>query len=251
MVGRTRRSSIPDAPSQSEARTNVCRNRENAYGQNVGAKTRDAILSHLGLFDRVAQAPHSEAPPVLFHYTSWESAQGILANQRFWATAHDCTNDKAELVSADRLIIEVAKDLQKNGTGVATEVLRLFVNGYAKLQVTRMISVCLACFSVARDDEQQWRKYGDEGRGVCLGIRLLNEPGVEEPPSALVKVDYSESSWRSDLSKNFGSVYALLARAEASRRNYELALSALHQIARSHPLGRSEQNGLSSESSAT
>jgi hypothetical protein len=126
-----------------------------------------------GLFDRVAQAPHSEAPPVLFHYTSWESAQGILASQRFWATAHDCTNDKAELVSADRVIIEVAKDLQKNGTGVATEVLRLFVNGYAKLQVTRMISVCLACFSVARDDEQQWRT-----------VRKCDSQGTREQPSS-------------------------------------------------------------------
>lgn len=167
----------------------------------------------------------------LFHYTTWAGLQGILASQRFWATAHDCTNDEAELVSADDVIVEVAKDLQKNATGGAVEVLKLFVEGYATLQVTKVVSICLACFSVARDDAAQWRKYGDEGRGVCLGIRLLDESGPEDPPSALVKVDYSESSWRSDLTKNFGAVCALLSRAKTTRSNYELGLSALHRIA--------------------
>jgi hypothetical protein len=183
------------------------------------------------MFDQVAQAPHVGAPPVLFHYTSWQGAQGILASQRFWATAHDCTNDKAELVSADTVIVEVANEMRKSATGAAAEVLRLFVEGYAKQQVTKVITVCLACFSVARDDAEQWRRYGDNGRGVCLGIRALDEPGPTDPPSALVKVDYSESSWRCDLTKTFGAICALLARAGASRRNHELGLSALHRIA--------------------
>jgi hypothetical protein len=183
------------------------------------------------MFDRAAEAPHAGSPPVLFHYTTWAGAQGILASQRFWATAHDCTNDEAELISADDVIIEVAKDLLKNATGAAAEVLRQFVEGYATLQVTRLISVCLTCFSVARDDEAQWRKYGDEGRGVCLGVRVLNEPGPEGSSSALVKVDYSESSWRDDLTGHFGEVCSLLSRAVPSRKTFELGLSALHRVA--------------------
>jgi hypothetical protein len=184
-----------------------------------------------GLFDRVAEAPHAGAPPVLFHYTTWEGARGIIASQRFWATTHDCTNDEAELVSADDVIIDVAKDLLKHATGAAAEVLRRFIEGYASLQVTRLITVCIACFSVARDDEAQWRKYGDDGRGVCLGIRVLDEPGPEGSSAALVKVDYSESSWRSGLAKHFSAVCSLLDRAEPTRRNFELGLSALHRLA--------------------
>jgi hypothetical protein len=183
------------------------------------------------MFDEVAKAPHAGAPPVLYHYTTWEGARGIVASQRFWATAHDCTNDVAELVSADSVIIEVAKGLQKIATGAAGEVLSLFVEGYANLQVTKVVSICLVCFSVARDDESQWRNYGDKGHGVCLGIRVLNEPGPKEPPSALVKVDYSESSWRSDLTKHFCEVCSLLSRVSASRKNCELGLSALNRIA--------------------
>jgi hypothetical protein len=135
------------------------------------------------------------------------------------------------LVSADSVIIEVAKDLQKNATGAAAEVLRLFVEGYAALQVTRVITVCLTCFSAARDDQQQWRKYGDNGRGFCLGIRVLDEPGPEDFSSALIKVDYSEPSWRASLTQNFGAVCSLLNSYGASRRNLELGLAALHRIA--------------------
>jgi hypothetical protein len=63
-----------------------------------------------------------------------------VANQQFWATAHDCTNDEAELISADDVIIEVAQDLRSNAAGVASEVLRLFVEGYSALQVTKVIT---------------------------------------------------------------------------------------------------------------
>jgi hypothetical protein len=183
------------------------------------------------MFDRIADAPRAGSPPILYHYTTWQGVQGILASQRFWATAHDCTNDEAELVSVDAVIIEVAKDLLKNAMGAAAEVLRLFVEGYALLHVTRVITVCLTCFSVARDDEQQWRKYGDNGRGICLGIRVLNEPGPEDYSSALVKIDYSEPSWRASLTKNFAAVCSLLARFAASRKNLRLGLAALHRIA--------------------
>jgi hypothetical protein len=183
------------------------------------------------MFDQVANAPHTGAPPVLYHYTTWGGVQGIVASQRFWATAHDCTNDVAELVSADAIIIEVAKELRKNAIGTAAELLRRFVERYAARQVTRVITVCLACFSVARDDEQQWRKYGDDGRGVCLGIKVLDEPAPADPPSALFKVDYSESSWRSDVATHFGKVCAVLSRVEPSRKNCELGLSALCQFA--------------------
>ena len=196
-------------------------------------RTKLAIdpLAIESMFDEVARAPHAGAPLVLYHYTTWGGAQGILTSQQFWASAHDCTNDMAELVSADSVIIDVAKELQRNATGAAAEVLSLFADGYAKLQITRMVSVCMACFSVARDDEAQWRKYGDNGHGVCLGIRVLDEPGPKDPPSALVQVNYSEASWRSDLTKHFGQVCSLLSRVVASRKNCELGLSALYRTA--------------------
>ena len=172
-------------------------------------------------------------PSVLYHYTGWQGAEGILKSQAFWETAHDCTNDEAELRSADATVMEVASDLRKRFTGAATVVLDLLLDGYQRLQVTELRTVYLSCFSVARDDSEQWRKYADSGRCGCLGVRILNEPGPKEEDraSAIVKVDYSEASWRANLAKNFSSICAAMQRAADTNKNLELGLSAFYRIA--------------------
>lgn len=173
------------------------------------------------------------APEVLYHYTPWSGAEGILKSRQFWATAHDCTNDEAELRSADEIITEVARDLRTKSKGAAAVTLDKFLEGYPKLQITQLRTVYLSCFSISRDDQEQWRKYADDGRGVCLGIRVLNE----EPPletdraTKLARVDYSEASWRSTLSAEFKKILPVLERAQLTRRNIELGLLALHRIA--------------------
>ena len=40
--------------------------------------------------------------PVLYHYTSTSVALKILESQKFWATAHDCTNDKRGIGISER-----------------------------------------------------------------------------------------------------------------------------------------------------
>ena len=184
------------------------------------------------MFDEVAgKLSKVPAPPVLYHYTSWQGAEGILASRRFWATAHDSTNDEAELQSADSSIVDVARELQRRVAGLAARTLELFIAQYSQLRVSNLMRVCLACFSIARDTKEQWQKYGDEGRGVCLGIRVLNEPGPEGQPSALVEVDYLESSWRASVEKHFREVCSMLAGASVSNENCELGISALNRIA--------------------
>jgi hypothetical protein len=59
-----------------------------------------------GMFDRAKLARRRLGARVLYHYTTWEAAENIIATQRFRATAHNCTNDPAELQSADATIIE-------------------------------------------------------------------------------------------------------------------------------------------------
>jgi hypothetical protein len=186
------------------------------------------------MFDKIVGGPSPvEVPRVLYHYTGWEGAEGILSSQQFWATAHDCTNDEAELVSADSIIVDVAKELRKNATGAAARVLDLFVVEYPKKQIARLITVCLACFSLARDDKEQWTKYGDNGNGVCLGVRVIDEPPPEGSNGRLVIVDYSESSWRNTLAVEFGKVCSVLSRPGvlSSPMNCKLGASALNRIA--------------------
>lgn len=66
-----------------------------------------------------------EASPhrVLYHYTDRLGAIGILTSQTLWSTAHDCTNDAAELISANAAVIAVAEECRKSATGGARQVL--------------------------------------------------------------------------------------------------------------------------------
>jgi hypothetical protein len=196
------------------------------------SKRRSNPLALAGLFEGlVEQAYSGSMPDVLYHYTTMKGAEGILSSRRFWASTHECTNDNAELVSADSVIKEVGQTLRKTATGTAAAVLDLFLDRYERLHVTQVMNVCLACFSLAKDDRDQWVKYGADGRGVCLGIRVLNEPGPQIYPSRLVAVDYSESSWRETLKANFEPICSVLGRAKNSRENRELGVSALSRIA--------------------
>ena len=154
-------------------------------------------------------------PEVLYHYTTWDGAEGILKSRQVWVSAHDCTNDDAELHSADEIILSVARDLHSCFGSRAQAALTPFLDNYTTSHVTNLASHYLACFSEARDKESQWRCYADQGRGLCLGIRLLRE---EKPPSGnplcrWLRVDYSQDSWKSRLKKGFSEVCLLFNAA--------------------------------------
>ena len=186
------------------------------------------------MFDRfVDDSFKVNSPEVLYHYTSWSGAEGILRSRQFWATAHDCTNDGAELRSADEIIQQVARDLRARSHGAAAAMLDKFLEGYPTLQISQLRTVYMTCFSVARDDKEQWRKYADDGRGVCLGVRILNERPMEETDRAtkIARVEYSEASWRDTVTAEFMRILPVMERAKITRRNIELGLLALHRIA--------------------
>jgi len=184
--------------------------------------------------DSVVEAPFRiDTPKILYHYTGWSGVKGILESRQFRATAHDCTNDEAELISANSVILQVAKELRARTHGTPKIVLSRFVQTYAQQQIAKAGRVFLSCFSIARDDPEQWRKYGAAGQGLCLGIRVLNEPPPLESDrgSAIIRVDYSEASWRTDLRKHFEQVCAVLQPCRVTEGNIGLGLLALRRIA--------------------
>jgi hypothetical protein len=181
----------------------------------------------------VNESYRMESPPILYHYTDWGAAKGILCEKHFWETAHDCTNDEAEIKSAHSVIVEVAKTLRAIATGAAVRALDFFIDTYPQLQLDKMKTVYLSCFSLARDDEKQWKNYADDSRGLCLAVKVLKEPSPTpaDRASALIQVDYSEDSWRKHLMTNFAKVCDLLSRVANTKRTLELASSALYRIA--------------------
>jgi hypothetical protein len=170
---------------------------------------------------------------VLYHYTSTSSALKILESQTFWATAHDCTNDKGELVSANAAIFRVAQAQRQNANGLAAKVLDHFLRDYEAEMIARVRTAYLCCFSIARDDVSQWKRYGGNGTGICMGLRVINEP---EPKSRrifarLFEVVYSEEALRKWFSDSLGKTCAALRRYPSSDQNVRFALSSIRGLA--------------------
>jgi hypothetical protein len=174
-------------------------------------------------------SPH----PILYHYTSLAGAKGILEKQIFRSSAHDCTNDDAELNSANAIVIEVAKACRQSAKGTAAKVLDIFLENYPDSMFADLRTVYLSCFSIARDDENQWKDYGDKGFGICIGIRVLEEKPVNSADvvSSQFEVEYSEIALRRWMDEWFKTVCSALAGYPPLDNNLEEGLSALYRIA--------------------
>jgi hypothetical protein len=112
---------------------------------------------------------------------------------------------------------------------------------------------CVLITAVLRDNEE-WRRCGDAGSGVCLGLRMLHDEKKLQGPDlghGLVKVDYCEASWRENVKEHMGQVCAFLSHRHASDQYEELALSALYRIAAFTSIMAKNQNGSLSRSSVT
>lgn len=190
----------------------------------------------VGWFKTLFREP---TPDVLYHYTKWDGAQGILTSKQIWATSHDCTNDPAELSSAGEVIVTVARDIRGKFAPPAWQILDCLADNYPKSRITKITPVFLSCFSAARDKDTLWQKsYGDQGRGLCLGIQVLHN---ELPPKdglgrAILRVDYSELSWKKRIASGFSQVCSRLNEITVKDPNMlrqlkELALNALYRIA--------------------
>jgi hypothetical protein len=204
---------------------------------NVNPAIRDLTQFEARLDLIVRRFFLAEPQDVLYHYTTWDGAKGILLSRQFWFTAHECTNDDAELKSADAVVIRAARKVRRLLRGGAADILDLFVGEYDK--IPELIgSVFLACFSEAKDKNSQWEGYADGGRGLCLGIRVLREETMSEDLSvatSLHRVDYSKASLQqrveTALREVCGVVTGFRGRKPAEDRSArELALNAMCRV---------------------
>lgn len=186
-----------------------------------------------------------QCPDVLYHYTDWKGAEGILADQELWATAHHCMEDKDEFKTVDSVAVGVAAGLRNNliarGSPASTShLLTTFLQEFAQERLSRRCVGYLTCFSSNRDDPELWDRFGDGGRGLCLGIKNLR--GEDGPKSGsnycgrtLVKVDYDPESWRLELESAFRQVCSLLSHFGSTPEELDvawaIALSALFRCA--------------------
>src|SRR5690348_6495161 len=119
----------------------------------------------------------------VYHYLSAKWALDDLENRHIKISVFDRVNDERELRAHCFIGLEEE-----------TEDMVKFLNDH----------FCLLCFARDSTDPHMWREYGDEGRGICLGLdvrkNLLREVEYVDtlrkevfPPKLIEKMRASRS----------------------------------------------------------
>lgn len=113
-------------------------------------------------------------PPTLYHYTDWASLEGIEKG-KLWVSHFDSLNDSSEVEYAGTLLLRLAGGNWRRGDSHRRSEIgypdRLFCAHNATDRGGKLRYACVASLSEEGDLLNQWRAYGDKGRGVSIGLR--------------------------------------------------------------------------------
>ncbi len=105
-------------------------------------------------------------PAILYHYTDYDGAAGIISSKSLRLTKLRYLNDKSELTFGISQFKSLARDLW-----VGSKELKDFLVRFAdQLTSFEQINICVASFSENRDLLSQWRAYGRSGCRMALGF---------------------------------------------------------------------------------
>jgi hypothetical protein len=106
----------------------------------------------------------------LYHYTDATGLEGIIKNQQIWFTHYQHLNDPTEVTYG----MEVASGLISEIGGQYMTLTKLFCDManefFAHPKIKESFGIFIGSFSHKSDDLNQWRAYGDDGRGFALGL---------------------------------------------------------------------------------
>ncbi len=104
----------------------------------------------------------------LYHYTDFQAVDGILRCAQLRVNNVLRMNDSAEMRHfMNRLCSAIAERLESRGDRECSERVKVLF----REEMKKEYSAFAACFSFHRDDAAQWERYGNRGRGVCIGFR--------------------------------------------------------------------------------
>lgn len=173
-------------------------------------------------------------PDLLYHYTSAEACFSIIDTPmmskdgpRLWASCALGMNDATEIRYGLDLVHDVASQFVPK-----EELERSFAKhwkhgGYA--QVSFLERTCVACFCEGPDLLSQWRAYGKDATGYCLGFRreLLSSSAAERG-FRLVPITYERERQVQKVQRLFeeGSSFIQRNRPEPEWRLWRMTVSA-------------------------
>src|SRR5258708_2387110 len=119
---------------------------------------------------RMAAANAANAPTQpLFHYTREQPLFSIISSGQFWFTSIYHMDDPEE----QKFGFNQSRALLQEAIALKDGLARAFCQDVLEIVDLETIKELIAFYSISfglRDDLQQWNSYGDQGRGVALGL---------------------------------------------------------------------------------
>ena len=111
----------------------------------------------------------------IYHYCSLETFRLIIENRTLFMSDFHYMNDSSEESYFLNIFSEEMKKIYDNFSQEEKEKLKNKKSKYMYKYMTNLEkiypNVCfICCFSKKHDDLNQWRAYGDDGKGVCIGF---------------------------------------------------------------------------------
>ena len=165
---------------------------------------------------------------VIYHYCSVETFMKILETKSIWLSHVQTTNDGLEdrmFVAACERILKKHKEEDSQYTTLLTKLLDTFIK--------KVDFPYIACFTHNKDLLSQWRAYGDDGKGVCIGFDLSSFSYMDllhqlhGPSKPIVLIDAVSYHDKDDaLIEKFLSVSDILRE----KYNYDSEEQILHKL---------------------
>ena len=106
---------------------------------------------------------------ILYHYTDYLAFHGILKDRELRVNNVRNMNDAAEMhLFISGIFRAVENKLEKEKARKKLEKFKKLEEELSKKYFD--YAAYAACFSTYRDDASQWERYGNRGKGVCLGM---------------------------------------------------------------------------------
>lgn len=140
----------------------------------------------------------AQYPETLYHYCSNEAFSAIINSSAFRLSDMQVSNDYRE----GELLLDVLHEAMVEVGGFSNQALRTidWWQGF-KIYGT-VIAFCMSANS--DDDLSQWWGYGDQGKGVSIGIdfgELRSWAEIQDPPIGLTPIEY-DSNVQLELTKS-------------------------------------------------
>jgi hypothetical protein len=125
----------------------------------------------------------------LYHYTGEQALKGILANEKLWCFGHQYQKDKQEFQYSLNIARRVIKEVGESDDGPTHWFCACLLDILNNNSFTDTFEFYLFSLSRHGDDPQQWREYGDAGRGFAIGFA----PTLFAPTQSVINEQTTEN----------------------------------------------------------